>query len=213
MISDSLPWRNELARLAVALREYASSSTWDGRTEYDIERDVMLGMFVIRRLIEAYKSSSRLPTRRVKVRHFRLLGEEPRPLDRWSVERYYDLKHPQSAELDVESLFHEFIHSFILSIYVDEQHRPVGVFIASERTKRRHIYEVDLTLIADLYDYVADENVWYGLFTRDEGSIRLSQHDLIEVGLIEAGEGGPSEHIDESTLRNAFPDLKWPPLN
>ena len=77
------------------------------------------------------------------------------------------------------------------------------MFVASDHTKRERIYEVDLVVIADLHDRVADENIWYGLFARGSGAVRLSQHDLVEVGMLEAGEVEPNPHPDEVTLRAA----------
>ena len=56
MISDSVPWREHLWKAAAALEKRASSVRWTDRTSFLVERDLMNGMFAIRRLIESAKS-------------------------------------------------------------------------------------------------------------------------------------------------------------
>src|SRR5690606_40318042 len=66
-----------------------------------------------RRLVEAEKTSSLLVSRRVAVKVLPLVGGVPHHLDRWSPWEHFDFQSTSRAEIDVVSLYHEFIHSFI----------------------------------------------------------------------------------------------------
>lgn len=53
MIDDSVPWRQELLKVAAALERRSEIARWMTRTGFLVERDLMVGMFTIRRLIES----------------------------------------------------------------------------------------------------------------------------------------------------------------
>lgn len=78
MISDSVPWREHLWKAATALEKRAGSVRWTERTPFLVERDVLNGMFAIRRLIEAAKTSSNtsgFPVARLVAVHRRPLND------------------------------------------------------------------------------------------------------------------------------------------
>lgn len=53
----------------------------------------------------------------------------------------------------MRSLLHEFIHSFILMLAFDEDDQFAGVYVASDRTKQRHLYEVPILPVIDLFEH------------------------------------------------------------
>jgi hypothetical protein len=173
----------------------------------------MVGFFAIRRLVEAEKTSSLLVRKRIPVRVLALVGREPAHLDRFEPWRYYDFESRQRSQLDVRSLFHEFVHSFILGLAFEESNVITGVLVASDRTKPTHVYEVSLEEIIRLFDYVSREHViWWSMHRLNGGteSYRLSQHDLVEGGfaVYEDDELYWHKHISPMTtayLREKFP--------
>ena len=217
MISDSVPWRDELGKVARQLRGRENQKRWTERTAYLIERDLMMGMFAIRRLIESGKCSSRLPKRRIPAQLATLTGREPDLIDRWTPWEHYDLDNARSIELNVWSLAQQFIHSFILMLDVAENGVTLtGVFVGSDFTKRSHLYRVDLQTIIDLFEYVAREGVMHSSIYRRDGTntrFTISQHDLVEVGLAEY-DNADQDYVrfldaihDDATVRAAFPEL------
>lgn len=61
MTGDSVPWRDELLKSAVRLRRWSTQKHWTERTYFLAKRDLMMGAYSIRRLIDSAKSSSLLP--------------------------------------------------------------------------------------------------------------------------------------------------------
>ena len=101
MIGDSIPWRNELLRSAVRLRRWSSQRRWTERTYFLAERDIMMGAYSIRRLIDSAKSSSLLPGKRIPTVRYPIVGRRPMVLDRFDPERFYDLQKPTKSELEI----------------------------------------------------------------------------------------------------------------
>lgn len=190
MIDESGPWRQELVRIAQGLHKRAHLGRWAQRTYFLVERDVMYGAFVIRKLIESEKSSSLLPGRRVSVVLHPLIGRVSNPLDRWEVAEFFDITKPQKSEVDVATLCNEVVHSFVFQIFLDDSGQT-SVAICSDRTRRSHLYVADLDVLADLFDYVGREDVVLMHGTMRDGvasSDRRSNHDLVEAGTAAYGD-------------------------
>jgi len=55
---ESRYWKDELKRIANTIRPLKNPVRWSERAHCVIERDLMLGLFIVRRLIELHKVSS-----------------------------------------------------------------------------------------------------------------------------------------------------------
>jgi len=177
----------------------------------------MVGFFSLRRLIEAEKTSSLLPKKRVKVGVLPLTGREPAPFDRWTPYEFYDFDSKQRSELDVGSLLQEVIHSFVFFLAFDETNVMTGVYVGSDRTKRKRLYLVSMQDIIELFDYVSREDVIWMSNHRINGggseSYRLSQHDVIEAGFARYLDDEHYWHefntpITTEYLQATFPDAR-----
>ena len=64
---ESRYWKEELARIAKTLKPFRKPLRWSERACCIVERDIMIGFFIIRRLIELHKKSSRTRDFNMKV--------------------------------------------------------------------------------------------------------------------------------------------------
>ncbi|MDQ1124877.1 hypothetical protein [Microbacterium trichothecenolyticum] len=185
MIDESGPWRAELWKSAIRLRRWNIQKRWTSRTYFLAERDIMMGAYSIRRLIDSGKSSSRLPGKRYQVRQYPITGRTPMVLDRFSPERFYDIGRPANGELSVSRLCNQIIHSFVFQIHADED-STTGVIFVSDHDRHKHLYGMGFERLAHLFDYVAREDVVETHGTM-EGGVQIfrhtSNHDLVEDGL------------------------------
>jgi hypothetical protein len=81
VISDSVPWRGELRRIADRLEKRKSQRRWTEHASFAVERDVMVAAYAIRRLIEARKLSDDLTSTEVEVIRHNLSAAAPGPSD------------------------------------------------------------------------------------------------------------------------------------
>jgi hypothetical protein len=211
VISDSVPWREQLWASADALEKRAASKRWTERTAYLVERDLLTGMFAVRRLIESAKTSSNLPGERVTCGVHPLTGRAPRLLDRWSFWEHYDVSSKQQTQLTVKALASVFIHSFVLDFYPESEDVPATVWVVSDHARDRHLYSVSLLRIAELFRRIGSEDVVLMTGPPDETAVRLSQHDMVDAGLATYD---PFPYATDSSatieeLRIAFPSLNW----
>ena len=193
MIDDSRPWREELFRTARRLRARKDQTRWTERSHYLVERDVMVGAYAVRKLIDSEKTSSLLSKRQVQVVSYPLVGRRLYALTNDQVDRAFDFANPSKHTLTVEVLCNQFVHSLVFMLEMEGDAGLTGVLVASDSASKKWLHHVSIDAIADLFDYVAREDVF-----RFRGSMiagvmvttRTSQHDLVEAH--------EAEYTDES---------------
>ena len=52
---ESCYWKEELQRIATLIRPVANPKRWSERHHCTVERDIIIGFFIVRRLIELHK--------------------------------------------------------------------------------------------------------------------------------------------------------------
>ncbi len=134
---------------------------WTTRTGFLVERDLLVGMFTIRRLIESAKTSSFLPRERVSLRMHPLKDRVPGIYDRWSYWEYYDMESKRQTELTVHELVTLFIHSFVLEFYPSSEHGPAMIWVVSDRHRHKWLYSIPFAPLVGLFRRVGDEDVIY----------------------------------------------------
>lgn len=185
VISDSVPWREDLIRISRRLRTRDVQRRWTERTYYLVERDIMFGAYSIRRLIESRKTSTRLPQRPLRVREWPLTERVPRSIDRWNFSEFYDGERETTAHITVERFCNQIIHSFVFQLFVEED-GATSVAVTSDRGRETVVLIVKVTQLAELFDYVGREYVVRDSVSFEAGKemgIRVSNHDLVEDGL------------------------------
>ncbi len=160
MISDSIPWRTELLRVASRLEAKARQQRWTDQSSFIVERDIMVSAYAIRRFLESHKVSDTLAKQKIKVTRYLLSGPIPDVWNRHEIHDHYDLDHPLPAELSIAHYCNQLIHSFVWLINGDE-HTALfdGVFAVSEKERSKHLYFFPVQIIADLCREVGSEDI------------------------------------------------------
>lgn len=169
----------------------------------------MVGMFTIRRLIGAAKTSSLLPRERMSFGMHPLTGRVPGIFDRWAYWEYYEMDSKRQTELTVRELVSLFIHSFVLEFYPESEHGPAMIWVVSERDRHKWLYSISPAQVGALFRRVGNEDVIHYEGPWNETIVRLSQHDYVDAGLAQYDPypliENPTASRDE--LVAAFPSL------
>lgn len=174
MISDSIPWRTELARIASRLERKSRQESWSDRSTFRTEKDLMLAGYAIRRLTEARKLSDSLVAAELSVFRYRRLGVIPDAYNKEDIDKHYALDEPLQSQIKLGHFCNQLIHSYILMHSFEDIIEPVeqedgtildgvryfnGVFIASEHERYKHIYFFPLDVIIALCRKIAVEDI------------------------------------------------------
>jgi hypothetical protein len=174
MIYDSIPWRQELGRIARRLERKSRQVHWTERSSFRIEKDLMMAGFSIRRLLEARKLADSLAAKQVPVVRHQRIGPVPDFYNRDDIDVIYDLDNPIKDQVTLAHLANQIIHSYVLVLSCDEVDAPYegpdgievegeyrfnGYFLASERERLKHVYFLDAATLIALCRSIAVEDV------------------------------------------------------
>ncbi|MFL5799238.1 MAG: hypothetical protein ACJ77A_15065 [Actinomycetota bacterium] len=161
MIWDSNPWKLDLWRRAHRLAQLKGRAEWSERDGWALERDAFLGMFTIRRLLEAHKLSNRITELRLPARSWpRRAGGRMTYLNWDRIEEFFDFDAEDGSPkpMRVRELTNQLIHSYIFSsLSLDGEELMIA--FASHRTRLAVLRALDMDLLVGLYRLVAMDDV------------------------------------------------------
>ena len=139
MIWNSGPWKDELERIGTDLDRRRAQRRWTDRSLAIVERSVMVGFYMVRKLMEARKLSDNYAASRLRLRCHPRSGPIPDPLNWHQLDRFYDLEVTSPAERDVGFVCNQVVHSFVFVVSADRRGLE-GFFVASDRARSGQLY-------------------------------------------------------------------------
>lgn len=161
MISDAIPWREELLRVADRLEKKTIQRRWTERSGFLVERDVMTSAYAIRRLLEGNRISKTAARANVPVISHAPTGTRVDMYNRHEIWEHYDLEAGSKTQIGLRNYCNQLIHSFVWSINGDEDTGLFnGIFAASEKDCVAQLYFFPVSSIIDLCRRVGSEEIW-----------------------------------------------------
>ncbi|WP_103256823.1 hypothetical protein [Tabrizicola aquatica] len=158
MIYESWPWRRELTRTANRITQvlnfkYIRSDTFDL-----LERDIFIGFFSVRKLIEAgAKIEKRVAEMQIPVERCKAL----RPMgsyERFEFYDYFDLDRPYLVQTSVSYLANQMMHSLLFSFGSIRDDASLGIFFVSDKDRLKFCNFVDLATVSTIFSEVASSH-------------------------------------------------------
>lgn len=149
MISESSYWKGDLLKLGLKLERRIIQKRWGSKNIFALEKDLFIGFYAIRKLIESKKISDSLKLKEYQILEFEYHGTNNSIIDYFSEEKY-NFDKPNKKKLTIAQLCNQFIHSFYFSPYVSGE-LLIGFFICSDHQREKGIYMVTILDIIDIY--------------------------------------------------------------
>lgn len=151
MVIESHFWREDLARYAKAFRPVKKPSRWSERLVVNFEKDVTIALFMVRRLAEAGRFSSKMKDHRVQVFRCAFQGR-PHRLIYKDIDELYNLEAEEAVLKNVPFVCNQFIHAdFTFAIRGDDRNW-IGLYTSSDFEKKRWVYKVPLPEIVRILE-------------------------------------------------------------
>ncbi|WP_054820532.1 hypothetical protein [Arthrobacter sp. JCM 19049] len=184
MISDSIPWREELWRVADRLEKKSKQQRWTERSSFLVERDFMTSAYAIRRLNEAHKISDDLAKTKVPVIRHKRIGSVPDIWNRHEIWEHYDLENGVRDHITIPHMCNQLIHSFIWFLSATEDTELFnGAFVVSENERHKHLYFLPVESLIALCRNVAAEDIGSVQYQRgSDGIMRIVSVKVMEEG-------------------------------
>lgn len=133
----------------------------DEQVAFQIERDLLLGAFAIRRLTEAQKLPTALVNSTIRVEAIARIDGVQDHMNWHHLDRFYNFADLSAQGLVVRQLCNQFIHSFVLMPEASEAPSAgmSAVLVASDRARKEVLYRIETSTIVELFRAVATEEV------------------------------------------------------
>jgi len=150
MIHESKYWKNDLLKLASKLERRLIQSRWGDKNLYTLEKEVFVGFYAIRKLIESKKISDSIKTKNYKVKEFPYKGNPESILTHFK-ETDYDMNQAKTSSITIAQLCNQFIHSHHFLPFLPNGKNLIGFFFCSDHKRTSCIYLITLFEIVDIY--------------------------------------------------------------
>lgn len=168
VISDSIPWREQLLTVAGTLERRKHQRRWTERTSFLVERDIMVSAYAVRKLCEARKVSDELSSRKWAVSQHVLVGRPPDLWSRFEPWEHYDFESSNDVDLGLTELCNQIIHSWVWMISATTLGKFDGVYVSSDRQRRRCLYFIHVDELIRLFKAVGAEHIVEFTMRRDD---------------------------------------------
>ena len=156
MAIESLYWKEELARIARTIRPVPKPRRWSERAVCTVERDVMIGFFVVRRMIELQKVSSRVASMQVDV-FSAPVAKKVTLLNRFAIEENYDWNAEQALKRPVLYVANQFIHAYVSFVSRGPDRNWSDFWVVSDYDRTNVIWRVEFKTIIALFESTAGD--------------------------------------------------------
>ncbi|MBD3349499.1 MAG: hypothetical protein GF400_09955 [Candidatus Eisenbacteria bacterium] len=178
VIWESSYWKRELFYMARDLRRRMEQKRWQSASLARIELHVMLGFYMIRKMIEARKISDEIPAREMRVALHPPTGTRVTYQNAHKISRLYDMGTVTHEIQTVRYVCNQIVHSFVFVPLLREHAGWDGVLFASDRQRQQGAYYLSSEDIIDLFEKVAFNDPADYSWTIDEET----GQEIIKVG-------------------------------
>lgn len=171
MIWESANWKEPLLHSATWLRRKRLTSGTREATYVRIEKEIFLGFYSVRKLLDTYKVSDTIKAMEFSVKSHPNL--KPVNYMNWHhIDRLYDLSQSAEENRDIRYLCNRFMHSYVFLIN-EENERLAGFYVASDHDKNKKIYYISLDTVINIFRLVGRDYPAFGYryFDKETGDL------------------------------------------
>jgi len=161
---ESCYWKEELQRIVRSIRPVAKPRRWSDRAHNIIERDLVIGFFLLRRLIELHKVSSTTRDQKINVFLHRTKGKNVTLLNEHHIMELYNIDSEVPVTKKPLYIANQFIHAYTSLVARDKNRNWSDVFVVSDYDRNDCIWRVPIPVIRKLFRTAAEDYPYYSKF-------------------------------------------------
>jgi hypothetical protein len=155
LIYDSSFWKDDLLKLAKKLELRLAQKRWSEKSYFAVEKEIFLGFYSIRKLIESQKISESIANKIYKVYEFPKSSKDISLID-GDFSEEFDFSKSKIVEISIVRICNQFIHSYFFGPLVPEGKSLIGFFICSDHKRKSGIYFISIFDVVEIYRLVGN---------------------------------------------------------
>jgi len=154
---ESCYWKSDLLKHARRLRSVKKPQRWSEKLAVDFEKELIISFFMIRKLFEGHKLSSKSQKHRVRFFACPATKKQITNLNYAFIDDIYHLEKEKSITKDIVFVCNQFIHSGAMFAYREKNRNWGGVYVCSDFERRKSIYRIPLAEIRAILNVVGTD--------------------------------------------------------
>lgn len=153
MIKQDSYWRKELKGIAFKLEKRYRQQKWSAITEFNFEKEIFIGFFIVRKLMENDYVSLKIVSLNYEVMTY---PHTPK-IDAKHFLHNINLMKGEEVTISIKSLCNQFIHSFNLTPFIPRDSEMTGIYFCSDFFKSKKLFYIQLIKIIELFLAVSND--------------------------------------------------------
>lgn len=159
VIGDSRPWKADLWRIAHRLAGRTEQVRWTEQSFVNLEKDLFLAFFIIRKLMDARKLSVEVESIRVSATVYPWKDGKPINFLNWDhFDDAYEWSKPAEETLSLRGLCNLFVHSYVYSPLMSDDRQLEAVLVSSDHSRHESLFNINVIQIVEVIQAVAGDD-------------------------------------------------------
>jgi hypothetical protein len=125
----------------------------------NLEKDLFLGFYIIRKLMEARKLSVEVESTPVGVTSYPWKGGRQIHILNWDrIDEHYDYLASTSETISLRDLCNLFVHSYVYMPLMSDDRTLEALLVSSDRSRHKKLFSVDAVQTVALFRAVAGDD-------------------------------------------------------
>lgn len=158
MIHESAYWKQPLLETAERLRSFQVAQELSEEQCAQIERDIFIGFYTVRKLIETVTKLTDA-TKSLKLQLFCYNSKKAATLrNNHKIDEVYEFGSQRQETRDLNFVCGRIIHSFVFAPYVGNHGELEGILFTSDTDKTKQLYRLNITDVIELFQRVGNDD-------------------------------------------------------
>jgi len=182
LIFESQYWKDDLRKIGARILKRKGQTRWIARSFVALEKDVFVGFYAIRKLVEAKKLSVTIETMQIDVTTYSSTEKGVTRLNSHRLDEHYDFTSPSQGQVPILLMCNQVIHSYIFTGYFNDDYTLGGIFVTSDHSRKQKLYAVEVDALIMLFETVATDDPveMHSIFDPSIGDYGVTLHSTYQ---------------------------------
>jgi len=153
---ESYYWKEDLLKYSKQFMPVAKPPRWSERLQVNFEKDLTISFFMIRKLMESTKLSSKTIKYKAQIFRSPSVGNVNNR-NFWDIGELYDLEKEETALKNVNFLCNQLIHGGVMFAYREKTRNWGGIYTCSDFEREEYVYRIPLEEIIKILETAASD--------------------------------------------------------
>lgn len=156
MITESSYWKKPLLESVIRLKEYSKSHFCEEEKSVQIEKDIFIGFYSIRKLMDTVKIKDSTKEMKFQIQWSPNIKQVDY-INNHHIDKLYNLKQINQETRTLKFICDQIVHSYIFMPAEDGKNRLIGFFFTSDREKNKKIFYISVQDVINIFNYVGND--------------------------------------------------------